>query len=43
MTELHLKYGYNEVKPKTTPEWRKILARYLDWVSLIIVSMAGGG
>lgn len=38
MAELHAQYGFNEVKPKTTPEWRKILARYLDWVSLVIVS-----
>jgi hypothetical protein len=37
---LHAKYGYNEVTAKQTPEWKKILWRYLDWVSLVIVSQS---
>ncbi len=36
--ELHAKYGYNEVKTAQVPEWKKILLRYLDWVSVVIVS-----
>ncbi len=36
--ELHAKYGYNEVKTSQTPEWKKILLRYLDRVSIVIVS-----
>lgn len=37
---LHAKYGYNEVKAKQTPEWKKIAWRYLDWVSLVIIAAA---
>jgi hypothetical protein len=36
--ELLRQHGYNEVKAKQTPEWKKIAWRYLDWVCLIIVS-----
>jgi hypothetical protein len=41
--ELHHQHGYNEVKPKQTPEWKKILWRYADWVSLVIVSRRCSG
>lgn len=38
VAELQKQWGLNHVAAKTTPEWKKILDRYLDWVSLIIVS-----
>ena len=31
-------HGENAVESKQQPEWRKIARRYLDWVSLLIVS-----
>lgn len=34
---MHAKYGYNEVKAKKTPEWRKIVRRYFDWIPLVIL------
>lgn len=37
---LRAKFGYNEVKVNQTPEWKKILWRYLDWVSIIILAAA---
>ena len=36
--ELRLKHGFNEVRSKQKPEWRKILERYTDWISITIVS-----
>ena len=36
--ELRQTHGFNEVKTKPTPEWKKLLRRYTDWVSIIIVS-----
>ncbi|GAQ86611.1 hypothetical protein KFL_003000045 [Klebsormidium nitens] len=33
---LRAQHGFNEVKTNQTPEWKKILWRYLDWVSIII-------
>jgi H+-transporting ATPase len=38
--DLRAKYGYNEVKTNQTPEWKKIMWRYLDWVSIIIFTSA---
>jgi H+-transporting ATPase len=38
--ELLRQHGYNEVKAKQTPEWKKIAWRYLDWVCLIIIAAA---
>ena len=35
--ELRQKHGFNEVKSKAVPEWRKLLRRYTDWISIIIV------
>lgn len=35
--ELRQKHGFNEVKTKPTPEWKKLLRRYTDWISIIIV------
>jgi len=32
-------HGANEVNVKSEPEWKKIGKRYLDWISLIIVSI----
>ena len=32
--------GSVQVKSKTKPEWKKILLRYLDWASLIILAGA---
>jgi hypothetical protein len=37
---LRARFGYNEVKTNQTPEWKKILWRYLDWVSIIILAAA---
>eukprot|EP00983_Pelagomonas_calceolata_P042505 1138531-Pelagomonas_calceolata.AAC.2 len=37
--QLQKEWGLNHVAAKTIPEWKKILDRYLDWVSLIIVSV----
>ena len=36
--ELRQTHGFNEVKTKPTPEWKKLLRRYTDWISIIIVS-----
>lgn len=33
-------HGANEVNVKSEPEWKKIGKRYLDWISLIIVSIS---
>lgn len=33
-------HGANEVNVKSEPEWKKIGKRYLDWISLIIVSVS---
>lgn len=33
---LRAQHGFNEVKTNQTPEWKKILWRYLDWVSIVI-------
>jgi hypothetical protein len=38
VADLQKEWGLNHVAAKSTPEWKKILDRYLDWVSLIIVS-----
>jgi hypothetical protein len=38
----HAQFGFNEVKTKQVPEWQNILWRYLDWVSLVIVSVCWG-
>ena len=35
--ELRQKHGFNEVKTKPVPEWKKLLRRYTDWISIIIV------
>ena len=35
---LQEKHGLNEVKTCPVPEWKKLGKRYLDWVSIIIVS-----
>lgn len=35
--ELRKQHGYNEVKTKPVPEWKKLLKRYTDWISIIIV------
>ena len=35
---LRQRYGANETKTTQVPEWKKIAQRYLDWVSLLIVS-----
>ena len=35
--DLRQRHGFNEVKTKTTPEWKKLLRRYTDWISIIIV------
>ena len=29
-----------QVKPETTPDWRKILGRFTDWVCLIVLASA---
>ena len=29
--------GFNDVKSRKEPKWKKIPWRYLDWVSLVIV------
>ncbi len=31
------RYAANEVRTKQEPEWPKIVPRYYDWVSLLIV------
>lgn len=33
-------YVHLQVKSESTPEWRKILLRYTDWVSLIVLASA---
>eukprot|EP00898_Chlorokybus_atmophyticus_P001625 jgi/Chlat1/2463/Chrsp171S02344 len=38
--EYHARHGYNEVTAASTPEWKKILYRYLDWVSIVILITA---
>ncbi|KAK9833891.1 hypothetical protein WJX74_009082 [Apatococcus lobatus] len=38
--QLRQRHGPNEVKAKQKPEWRKILRRYTDWVSLTILAAA---
>ncbi|BDA48222.1 Plasma membrane ATPase 1 [Coccomyxa sp. Obi] len=38
--QLQTVHGYNEVKDIQAPEWKKILWRYLDWVSIVIVAAA---
>nr|AQM50087.1 P-type ATPase HA2 [Dunaliella maritima] len=38
--QLQKEWGLNHVAAKTIPEWKKILDRYLDWVSLIILISA---
>lgn len=43
VADLTKEWGLNHVAAKSTPEWKKILDRYLDWVSLIIVSGWGLG
>lgn len=35
--ELRQKHGFNEVKTKPVPEWKKLARRYADWISIIIV------
>ena len=35
--ELRQKHGFNEVKTKPVPEWKKLARRYTDWISIIIV------
>jgi hypothetical protein len=35
----HAAHGYNEVLTAVVPEWKKIMWRYLDWVSILIVSL----
>lgn len=35
--ELRQKHGFNEVKTAQVPEWKKLLRRYYDWISIIIV------
>lgn len=37
VNELRQKHGFNEVKTKPTPAWKKLFRRYTDWVSIIIV------
>lgn len=37
--QLQTVHGYNEVKDVQAPEWKKVLWRYLDWVSIVIVSI----
>lgn len=37
---LRAQHGFNEVKTNQTPEWKKILWRYLDWVSIVILIAA---
>lgn len=34
------KFGFNEVKNRQDPEWKKVAWRYLDWVSIVILSAA---
>ena len=38
--ELRRKHGFNEVKTKVVPEWKKLAKRYTDWISIIIVRRA---
>ena len=35
--ELRQQHGFNEVKTAQVPEWKKLLRRYYDWISIIIV------
>ncbi|KAK9806555.1 hypothetical protein WJX73_000387 [Symbiochloris irregularis] len=36
----HKEHGFNEVESNQTPEWKKVVMRYLDWVSLIVLISA---
>lgn len=40
VAEIQRSHGFNEVKAAETPEWRKILMRYLDWVCIVIIVAA---
>lgn len=35
--ELRARFGANEVTTKQTPEWKKILRRFTDWICILIV------
>lgn len=36
--ELQQVHGFNEIEGNAIPEWRKVLKRYLDPITLVIVS-----
>lgn len=37
--ELQKVHGFNEIAARQEPEWKKVLKRYLDPISLTIVSL----
>ncbi|KAL3158516.1 hypothetical protein ABBQ38_010745 [Trebouxia sp. C0009 RCD-2024] len=37
---LRQKHGFNEVKTKPVPEWKKLARRYTDWISIIVIVAA---
>lgn len=40
---LRQKHGFNEVKTKPVPEWKKLARRYTDWISIIVVRVSKVG